>query len=142
QGGGGIDYFFLQITADANVTTGIHNVRIITDGGTSNDFALGVNGSQPPPSPTPGSSPVLSRITPSHIGRDPFVSLPSEYIKFEGSGFTGFGIYREVVVDNYPQLAITLPTYEANPDTIAVGVISTAVPDTSLTVRVHNLTND
>ncbi|MGE5208689.1 MAG: IPT/TIG domain-containing protein [Alphaproteobacteria bacterium] len=137
-GGGGYDYFLVPLTADANAYTGTHFVEVVTDDGISNNAEVVVDAYQPPPSPTPGSPPVLNKVTPTQI---PSGSIQPLYIKLEGSGF---GQNREVLIDGYPGWVNTLPTYQENPDTIAVAMIRYSnFPSTGpLTVRVHNLDNN
>ena len=136
---GGIDYFDLPITADASATSGLHNVRVTTDGGTSNDLALTVDASQPP-SGTPGPTPYLSGITPRHISKS---GLWGVWVKFQG---TGFGCCPQIIVDanSTVQNFSAWPTNQANPDEVVVGLTSAdpAGTDTSVTVRIFNpLTN-
>jgi hypothetical protein len=142
QNDGTYDYFLVPLTADPNAPTGFHFIRVTTDGGTSNAFELNLISSQPPSSPTPGGTPFLRSITPMHIAKN---SQALVYIKCEGNGFSGFGIFRNIVIDQFGEIPVPYVAFQQDQDEVAVVPISTYglfQSDTALTVRVHNLTND
>lgn len=134
------DDFVVPMTADANTYTGPRNVRVITDGGTSNPVALTVSAYRPPPpSPSPGSSPVLNHISPRHITKSSFGAVS---IKFEGSGF---GTAPQTVTDPLQSLIlgalVEQPTRQANPDQVVVsltGVTDPNRPERWVIVKVVN----
>ena len=140
QEGGGTDYFSVLITADANARPGDHEVWVSGDCGQSLPVNITVDASQPPPGPSPGGPPKLNGITPMLITQIAAGSIPGTVaVKCEGSGF---GIEPQIVVDqnNTIGLFAELPTYQANPDQVVVG-LTTPFPggtDTSVTVRVQN----
>lgn len=135
QSGLGLDYFFADVTADANAN-GDYSVRIVTDGGRSEIREITVDASQPPPSPSPGSSPILQNVIPTHISKG---NSAGAYIQCVGSGF---GSRRQVLFGG-KDFFFTFATYNADPDIVAVALYSAyASPDTFVSVRVHNLDND
>jgi hypothetical protein len=132
------DYFLLPITADANATPGDHKLWVTGDGGRSLPMNITVDASQPPPSPSPGSTPFLMRITPTHVTKDD----GQVSIKLEG---TGFGTRHSIIVDNYVIGFQGEGTYQAYPDFVAVGSstpIWSSIPETQVTVRIHNIDNN
>jgi len=142
QNDGTYDYFLVPLTAAANAPTGLHYVRVITDGGTSDAVELNLISSQPANTPTPGATPYLKSVTPVHITMN---SIAPVYIKLSGNGFCGFSIYREVVVDQFLYPLEGSWTYQSNLDQVVVVAVSTyglSQPGPALMMRVHNLTND
>jgi hypothetical protein len=145
QGGGGFDYFLADITAD-RTAAGAQSVYVTTTVTncvcTSNLVYITVDASQPPPSPTPGGTPSLNRVTPRHISR--FArQFTDVLIKFEG---TGFGATHEILVDSNSTISGfgTLNSYQSDPDQVVVGFPSMNLPtgpNPYVTVRVHNLVN-
>jgi len=153
QGVFGFEYFVADITADPGLpgypsNGGSYQIYLTTSGGTncaanSNPVYITLDASQPPPSPTPGGTPSLNTITPSHISR--FASqFTSVSIKFQGTG--GFGINHEILVDQNSTISgfATLNEYQSDRDQVVVGLPTMNLPtgpDAFVTVRVHNLSN-
>lgn len=141
-----LDYFYLPITAATIATPGLHNVwvttaggtsRVLTTGGgTSNVLSLSVNASTPVPSASPGATPQITRISPTHLCK----CGGQVDIKVEGTGF-GQALQPNIIFDN-PNIGgvTTYPTHQANRDRVVVArvLIPDDIPDTSVAVRVQN----
>jgi hypothetical protein len=132
-----LDYFDVPITAAAGTGGSLYNVAVTTDGGPSNILRLTVDDPVPVPSPSPGSSPTLTRITPTHVCK----CGEHVNIKLEGSGF---GTLPSLIVDNPSIQGIgSYSTYQADPDQVLVAtvLIPDNIPDTSVQVRIQNQDN-
>jgi hypothetical protein len=124
---GTTDYFDVPIVVAADAVTGLHQVRVLTSGGRTAWGKLIV--ASPGPTYPPGSVPVITSVTPSHIAKGVLTE-----VKVEGSGF---GTSRAI----YPtSLGTTWQTPVTNPDHLAVIEASSATSG-PLSITVHNLTN-
>lgn len=130
---GVLQYFDVEIFIPGDVTTGLHTAYVVTNGGQSNSVPFTVVGNGAPgPTPAGTAGPMLSAVTPTHVGKGTEV-----FIKCKGSGF---GVSRQVTTD--PPLNVTTYSVSSNtvdPDEVAVAKI--ANPDVSgpIRVRVQNL---
>ena len=147
QSSGGLDSFLVDVTANACC---IYDVTVTTNGCSFGHQAIVVDASQPPPSPTPGAPPFLSKIfsgdvqNPAHITKYASTTQGGTVsLKFEG---TGFGTNSEIIVDfnNFIQQIVEV-TGATTPDTVRTGRIYFYLPagtDPAVTLHVHNLDND
>ena len=139
----GTDIFFLDITADATATSGMHDVTVTTAGGTSATLEIEVDASQPSPNASPGPTPDLRSITPMQIGN---ISNNQGQISIKAEG-SGFGTRHDIILENaagFYRDAGVEATYQADPDKVAVVIaqIIDTLPDSCLTVHIHSIDNN